>query len=149
MLEAIKFASDAIKAASIELTPKLSALKAQTRDYELKKIIQDDKLIEHIKNYYTGKLESAITELSKSERSNAIQNVIDDIVADPFVQEFGYDKELVAFSAEKIKREILRGLILHKHQRPDGRKLNEVRPISIETNILPIVTGKQIGRAHV
>ena len=61
LLEAIKFASDAIKAASIELTPKLSALKAQTRDYELKKIIQDDKLIEHIKNYYTGKLESAIT----------------------------------------------------------------------------------------
>ncbi len=141
LLEAIKFASDAIKAASTELTPKLSALKAQTRDYGLKTIIQDDKLIEHIKNYYTGKLENAITELSKSERSSAIQNVIDDIVADPFVQEFGYDKELVAFSAEKIKREILRGLILHKHQRPDGRKLNEVRPISIETNILPMAHG--------
>ncbi len=141
LLEAIKFASDAIKAASAELTPKLKAIKNPTREYELKTIIQDDKLIEHIKNFYTAKLEEAIGELSKSERSNAIKSVIDEIVADSFVQEFGYDKELVAFSAEKIKREILRGLILHKHQRPDGRKLNEVRPISIETNILPMTHG--------
>jgi polyribonucleotide nucleotidyltransferase len=141
LLEAIKFASDAIKAASAELTPKLKAIKNPTREYELKTIIQDDKLIEHIKSCYTEKLEEAIGELSKSERSNAIKSVIDEIVADSFVQEFGYDKELVAFSAEKIKREILRGLILHKHQRPDGRKLNEVRPISIETNILPMTHG--------
>ncbi len=141
LLEAIKFASNAIKTASAELTPKLKAIKKPTREYELKTIIQDDKLIEHIKSFYTKKLEDAIGELSKSERSNAIKSVIDDIVADPFVQEFGYDKELVAFSAEKIKKEILRGLILHKHQRPDGRKLNEVRPISIETNILPMVHG--------
>ncbi len=140
LLEAIKFASNAIKAASDELTPKLKAIKKPLREYELKTIIQDDKLIEHIKNFYTKKLEDAIGELSKSERSNAIKTVINDIVADPFVQEFGYDKELVAFSAEKIKREILRGLIL-KHQRPDGRKLNEVRPISIETNILPSAHG--------
>jgi polyribonucleotide nucleotidyltransferase len=141
LLEAIKFASNAIKAASLELAPKLKAIKKPTRAYELKTIIQDDKLIEHIKSFYTQKLEIAIGELSKSERSNAIKTVIDEIVTDPFVQEFGYDKELVAFSAEKIKREILRGLILHKHQRPDGRKLNEVRPITIETNILPMVHG--------
>jgi len=141
LLGAIKFASEAIKVASAELTPKLKTIKNQTREYELKTIIQDDKLIDHIKNFYTAKLEEAIGELSKSERSSAIKSVIDEIVADPFVQEFGYDKELVAFSAEKIKREILRGLILHKHQRPDGRALNEVRPISIETNILPMTHG--------
>lgn len=141
LLEAIKFASNAIKAASDELVPKLKAIKKPVREYTLKTIIQDNKLIEHIKNFYTAKLENAIGELSKSERSNAIQSIIDEIVADPFVQEFGYDAELVAFSAEKIKREILRGLILHKHQRPDGRKLNEVRPISIETNILPMAHG--------
>jgi polyribonucleotide nucleotidyltransferase len=141
LLEAIKFASDAIKAASLDLTPKLKAIKKPTRDYELKTIIQDDRLIEHIKNFYTSKLEDAIGELSKSERSNAIKSVIDQIVADPFVQEFGYDKELVAFSAEKIKREILRGMILHKHRRPDGRRFNEIRPISIETNILPMAHG--------
>jgi len=141
LLEAIKFASNAIKSASAELTPKLKEIKAPTREYKLKTVIQDDKLIEHIKNNYTGKLEEAIGELSKSERSNAIKSVIDEIVADPFVQEFGYDKELVAFSAEKIKKEILRGLILHKHKRPDGRALNEVRPISIETNILPMAHG--------
>ncbi|HOI83308.1 MAG TPA: polyribonucleotide nucleotidyltransferase, partial [Campylobacterales bacterium] len=141
LLDAIKFASNAIKAASDELVPKLKAIKKPLREYTLKTIIQDDKLIEHIKSFYTQKLEDAIGELSKSERSNAIKTVIDDIVADPFVQEFGYDKELVAFSAEKIKREILRGLILHKHQRPDGRALNEVRPISIETNILPMAHG--------
>ncbi len=141
LLEAIKFASNAIKAASDELAPKLKAIKKPVREYTLKTIIQDDKLIEHIKSFYTKKLEDAISELSKSERSNAIKAVIDDIVADPFVQEFGYETELVAFSAEKIKREILRNLILHKHQRPDGRKLNEIRPISIETNILPMAHG--------
>jgi len=141
LLLAIKFATESIKAISEELTPKLKAIKKPTREYELKTIIQDDKLIEHIKGFYTKKLEDAIGELSKSERSNAIKTVIDEIVADPFVQEFGYDKELVAFSAEKLKREILRGLILHKHQRPDGRALNEVRPITIETNILPMAHG--------
>jgi len=141
LLEAIMFASNAIKIASLDLTPKLRAIKAPTRDYELKTIIQDDRLIEHIKSFYNQKIENAITELSKSERSNAIKSVIEEIVADPFVVELGYDEEMVAFSAEKIKREILRGLILHKHQRPDGRKLNEVRPITIETNILPMAHG--------
>ncbi len=141
LLEAIMFASNAIKSASLELTPKLRAIKAPARDYELKTIIQDDKLIEHIKDVYSEKIEKAIGELSKSERSNAIKSVISEIVEDSFVAEFGYSNEMVAFSAEKIKREILRGLILHKHQRPDGRRLNEVRPITIETNILPMAHG--------
>jgi polyribonucleotide nucleotidyltransferase len=51
------------------------------------------------------------------------------------------EKALVSRVLEKYKATIVRSMILEKGMRADGRELDEVRPISIETNILPSVHG--------
>jgi len=141
LLEAIKFASAAIKEASERFTAQLGTVKKPTRSFELKTIIEDEELLTHIKSNYTDKLKNAINELSKTERSDAISRIVAQIVADPFVTAKGYDTQLVAFTAEKIKRAILRNTILTEKKRPDGRGLKDVRPIEIETNLLPCTHG--------
>jgi polyribonucleotide nucleotidyltransferase len=51
------------------------------------------------------------------------------------------DKVLVSKVLEKYKKHVVRQMILKRGVRADGRALDEVRPISIETNILPSVHG--------
>ncbi len=141
LLEAIKFASASIKEASEKFTEALKTIKKPTREFKLKTIIEDTDLITYIKQNYSTKIANAINELSKSERSNAIKDIVAEVVADEFVREKGYSDELVEFTAEKIKRAILRRQVLDTKRRPDGRGLRDIRPIDIETNILPCAHG--------
>jgi polyribonucleotide nucleotidyltransferase len=51
------------------------------------------------------------------------------------------DKALVSKVLERYKKTVVRAMILEKNVRADGRAMDEVRPISIETNLLPSVHG--------
>jgi polyribonucleotide nucleotidyltransferase len=42
---------------------------------------------------------------------------------------------------DALKERIFRDQILHQHRRPDGRKFDQIRPISIEVGVLPRVHG--------
>ena len=49
--------------------------------------------------------------------------------------------ENILKAVKEVKREIVRGMILDEGIRADGRKLDEIRPITIETNVLPRAHG--------
>ncbi|EPC1866704.1 polyribonucleotide nucleotidyltransferase, partial [Campylobacter coli] len=51
------------------------------------------------------------------------------------------DEESILNALAKVKHKIVRSQILNTKKRADGRNLNEVRPIAIETNILPNAHG--------
>ena len=55
-----------------------------------------------------------------------------------------YSKNAIGDGFKAVFREAVRGRILQEHVRSDGRALDQVRPITCDTGILP-----QIGRAHV
>ena len=112
LLSAIQFAVVAIKEASERFAANLKTVKKPTREYKLKTIIEDEELISYIKSNYSTRIANAINELSKSERSTAIKDIVTEIVEDEFVKEKGYTDELVGFTAEKIKKVILRRQIL-------------------------------------
>ena len=44
-------------------------------------------------------------------------------------------------AADKAVKKAIRALIIEEHIRPDGRKLDEVRPITCEVGLLPRVHG--------
>ncbi|WP_252989454.1 polyribonucleotide nucleotidyltransferase, partial [Campylobacter coli] len=52
-----------------------------------------------------------------------------------------WDEESILNALAKVKHKIVRSQILNTKKRADGRNLNEVRPIAIETNILPNAHG--------
>lgn len=94
-----------------------------------------------VRERFGSEIRAAMDGLSKSERSDILDKVIQRI--ESFLQEAGMRREPLEIyrAIETVKREELRRQILEEGRRADGRKLDEVRPISIETNLLPSVHG--------
>jgi polyribonucleotide nucleotidyltransferase len=90
-------------------------------------------LIAYVKEHHSDDIESAITQMARTERSTALRNLRKKILdAEP-----DFDEHELKKAIEVVKRETVRTKILQTQTRADGRKLDEVRPISILTNVLP------------
>jgi len=55
-----------------------------------------------------------------------------------------YDLGVLAKCFEQVETEIMRNAVLKNHQRIDGRPFNEVRPIAIQTGLLPRTHGSAL-----
>jgi polyribonucleotide nucleotidyltransferase len=101
----------------------------------------DEELYEYIASNYASEVKDAIQYMAKSERSTELKKLRDKVMDDLTSQNKEYDKDLVTKVLDRFKRQIVRDMILNDGIRADGRALNEIRDISIETNILPSVHG--------
>jgi len=94
-----------------------------------------DKFTDQIKNAFTIKI--------KSERSEAISKIKEDIVNSyPEADDIQLGKILGAF--KNLEKDIVRKNILSNQPRIDGRDTDTVRPIFIETDILPSAHGSSL-----
>jgi len=101
----------------------------------------DEALYAYMEANYAEAVEKAIAHMAKSERSSELKKVRTAIMTALESEGKTADKELVSKVLERYKKTVVRAMILDKNIRADGRALDEVRPISIETNILPSVHG--------
>ena len=148
MLEAIKFAHEAIKPmcdAQIALSKK--AGKEEKREYshedydeDLKKRIWDDTYDEAYKI-------AASKIADKQERSENFKKVKEDLLA-RLKEEAGDEAEinemLVGKFYHEVEKEAVRRVILDEKIRLDGRKTDEIRPIWCEVNYLPAAHGSAL-----
>ncbi len=104
----------------------------------------DHLVVEKVKNYLSDKLEDALYETDKQKRSAALamleEQMIVDLGTDISEASKTQAKNLLEEQIEKSFKEN----ILKKDKRPDGRKLDEIRPISCEIDILPRTHGSSI-----
>ncbi len=107
-------------------------------EFEKREEVDLTPYIKLIKEKYADELREIIKHLSKSERDYLLKQFAKKI-AKALGEEENFDAILKA--VKEVKREIVRGMILHEGIRADGRKLDEIRPITIETNILPRAHG--------
>jgi polyribonucleotide nucleotidyltransferase len=90
-------------------------------------------MLEYITANYLDTVKDAISEMAKTERSTALKRLRKEIMtAQP-----EWDEKEIKRAIEEVKHNTVRSQILESNSRADGRKTNEVRPISIETNVLP------------
>jgi len=101
----------------------------------------DETLYAYIEENYAEAVEKAIAHMAKSERSSELKKVRATIMEALESEGKETDKELVSKVLERYKKSVVRAMILDKNIRADGRGLDEVRPITIETNLLPSVHG--------
>ena len=141
LIEAIAIAAKAIKEATDNYTEAFTPFVREPIEIELEEEKIDEDLYEYIANNYKDSVYAAIRSMAKSERSTAFSQLKREIIATLESQEEEVDKALVKRVLEKYKRSIVRSMILEEEVRADGRGLDEVRPISIETNLLPSVHG--------
>ncbi len=141
LVEVIALASEHIAQASKTYTEAFRPFVKQPLDLPLSEEKINDELYGYIEKNYAQEIEKAISHMAKSERSTELKKVRSTILE--ALEEAGKeaDKELVSKVLERYKRSVVRSMILDKNIRADGRTLDEVRAISIETNILPSVHG--------
>ena len=141
MLGAVLFGHQEMKA----VIKACNELKAMVGNEEW--VIEED---ESISNYYSeieSKYKDQITEAfkisNKSERNEALGIIKNQIVEDNSdLDESDLGKVLSSF--KELEKNIVRGNILNNMPRIDGRDLDTVRPIFVETDVLPSAHGSAL-----
>ena len=141
LIDAITLAAEAIDKATQVYTKEFSSMVREPLALELFDEKEDESLYMYIKNNYAKDVEEAISCMAKSERATELKKVRTKIMESLEAKGEEADKKLVSKVLESYKKSVVRSMILDKSIRADGRALDEVRSINIETNILPSVHG--------
>lgn len=107
--------------------------KKETLSIEYKAHVINEEMVSYVRERHMSDIKSAMNQMAKSERSTALRKLRKQVL---LVQEH-WDEVELKDAIEKVKKEQVRAQILNERVRADGRALNEVRPISISTNVLP------------
>ncbi|MHC5201880.1 polyribonucleotide nucleotidyltransferase [Myroides sp. LJL119] len=143
MIEAIKFAHEAIKV-QVEAQEKLrAALNLEYRSYDKEEVDANIESAVHSAAY--DKLYDIASHASaKAERGEKFAEVKEEVLA-LFSEEEREEKgELITKYFNKVQKEAVRNLILDQGIRLDGRKTTEIRPIWCEVDYLPSAHGSSI-----
>jgi polyribonucleotide nucleotidyltransferase len=141
LLEIIDIAQGAISQASLAYEDDFKVAKKEEIVIALSEEKEDTELYNFIENNYADVVSNAVQSMAKSERSQALKEVRTTIISDIEASGKEADKEIISKMLDAYKRSVVRALILEENIRADGRALTEVRPIEIDTNILPSVHG--------
>ena len=144
MIEAIKFAHDAIKVqikAQIKLAEEVG--KKEVREYEEE--VENQELMQNVhKAAYEKCYEIAKRGTSKAERALAFNEVKEKIKEGFSDEELEDLSPLIGKYFNKAQKEAVREVVLSEGIRLDGRKTDEIRPIWCEVDYLPSTHGSSI-----
>ncbi|MCD4819197.1 MAG: polyribonucleotide nucleotidyltransferase [Candidatus Cloacimonetes bacterium] len=114
---------------------------------EVKLDVLPEDIIEQIKNECGEDLQKATNLQGKAERSEAIDNIkqklLDDYAKRDGEDVFAENEALYKKCFDHLFKQSVRESILNNH-RVDGRGLDDIRPITCEVDILPMVHGSAL-----
>lgn len=141
--DAMYFANEIVKkqvAAQLELAEKAGKAKKTPKLYSVPENVKAglEKIVE-------GKIEGACLIAAKEERAAAIEALKAEAIEKLSKEITDISKEDLCYhinlALDGIVQRTIRTAILEKGYRPDGRKVDELRPISTEVGLLPVVHG--------
>ncbi len=138
ILAAMDFGHEIIKA-QCELQEELRALVGKAKD-EIELHNPDPAILAAIQEKMGSQIRASIQNPDKAARESAIDDLKKEIYTS-IEADFPDRKSDIYEAADKSVKKAIRALIIEESIRPDGRKLEEVRPIECEVGILPRVHG--------
>ena len=146
MLEAIKAGHVEIK----KVCEFISKIKEEIGKpkFEYKSFEVDHDIYEEIETNFYDRMYKDVQALDKETRDKNMEALAEDVKA-YFVEKYGEEraeeiKTDIADSLYKLEKKSVRAMILNEHKRPDGRQIDEIRPLSCEVGILPRVHGSAV-----
>jgi len=144
LVRAIEIAHEAIKVqvkAQEELRDKAGA--KPKRDYT--KPYRNEALDEKITAFAKDKMyEISAKGTSKNERKEAFDQLLDETTAHLGEELPDEDKPLIKYYFGELQYHVVRDMILKDRKRLDGRGLEDIRPLTMEVNILPSPHGSAL-----
>ena len=150
MLDALMFGHEAIKELVAFQEKIISEIGEEKMDYDVLEI--SDELRKEVRNIAEEKLNQALRIKNKLEKYAAIDQVKEEIV-EKYTKENEdslKEKELVELTTkvklvlEEIEYEIFRQIVVKEKIRADGRKMDEIRPLSTDIDLLPRTHGSAL-----
>lgn len=141
MLEAIMFGHEEIRKIVATIEEFVSIAGKEKMEVVLHAV--NSEVNEAVREFAQTRLVEAVKIAEKHERQDAIDAINNETVAH-FEEKYIESPELLDDVKEvlhDIVKEEVRRLITHDKVRPDGRKLDEIRPIECDTNLLPRTHG--------
>lgn len=133
MLDAIWFAHGVIKelvAFQEKIMAEVGKTKMEVPVYE-----PPAEIAAEIEAYGADKLKEALMDANKLEREENVAKVKAEI-AEVFIEKYPDNAKDVAYITQKLVKKIVRRTISVDKIRPDGRQLDEVRPVTCEVGLL-------------
>jgi polyribonucleotide nucleotidyltransferase len=141
MLNAVMFGHDAFQVV-INAIKELAA-EVGTPAMEWTPPVVNEDLIKQVTDAVTADLTTAYQISEKLERYAAVDKVRDAAV-EKLVSDDGFSKDDVKGAFYKVEKSIVRGRIASGEKRIDGRNVDEVRPITVRTGVLPRTHGSAL-----
>jgi polyribonucleotide nucleotidyltransferase len=104
---------------------------------------KDEALKVTVNNLSLEKIKEAIVIPDKMRRQAALDAILKEVIAEINTEESNRSKEISTVFGE-IEKNLVRNMILNDNLRADGRKPDEIRPISSEVGILPRTHGSSL-----
>ena len=146
MLEAIKQAHVEIK----KLCDFIQSMKDEIGKpkFEYKSFEVDHDVYAEIEEKYAERMYQDVQAVDKEVRDAAMDKLLEDVKA-YFVEKYGEEVAEekatdIADSLYKLEKKSVRKMILEEQKRPDGRAIDEIRPLSCEVGLLPRVHGSAL-----
>ena len=146
MLQAIEEAHKEIK----KICNFISDIKAEIGKpkFEYKSYAVDKDLYNEISQNFKERMYNDVQATNKEVRDENIEKISEDIT-NYIIEKYGEEvaeerKQEIAEIIHDLEKECVRQMILVEHKRPDGRKIDEIRPLSCEVGLLPRVHGSAL-----
>jgi len=133
LIEVFAKTEKALFAANAEYEVSFGVYQKELQSLDLKEDVLNEEMLLFVTDSHIQDIDAAIKQMAKSERSIALRNLRKRILQ----EHTEWDELELKAAIESVKKERVRSQILKERVRADGRALNEVRPITIDTNVLP------------
>ena len=141
MLGAVLFGHQEMKA----VITACNELKQKTgkEAWNIESVKEENNYYDELQSNHKDEIENAFKISNKAQRNEALKEIRDKIKENyEELDELDTGKLMSEF--KKLEKDIVRGNILNNQPRIDGRDLDTVRPIFVETNILPGAHGSAL-----
>lgn len=139
MYEAILFAHEEIKKICAFIETIVEAVGKPKFEYEAQVI--DESLYEAVNEFALKKIETALDTDDKTVRDQALSVVIAETMEHLAEQYPDVTEGEIREVFEKIQKSVVRRWLLVDHKRVDGRKIDEIRPLNAQVDLVPRTHG--------
>ena len=143
LVEAFEFAVEALKPL-LKLQKEMKAAIA-TPEIKVSFYALPEGLLENVSKLASAGIDKINhNEKSKEGRDEALKNLCAEVVAKLVVEGGAITEAQVKYALHEVEKEEVRKFIVDKGLRTDGRKHNEIRPITCEIGVLPRTHGSAL-----
>ena len=146
MLEAIKLAHSEIKNLCdfiLNIKNEVGKKKAEYKSFAI-----DEEIAKYVMDMSEEKLKEAVQTADKAKRDDDVEKV-NEYVKQQYILTYGEEKynenkQMIAEALYKAEKKVVRDLVIKEAKRVDGRKLDEIRPLSAEVGLFERVHGSAL-----